>query len=102
MTAQDIKVNRDLENDVLYVLKSCEQDTKAVTNLIINPNITMRLNRQKKQIVGFTIHSFSTTCAEWNDLKPYQLMEEFDRILQVLNDPAARELTKTASGAVPA
>ena len=102
MTAQEIKVNRDLENDVLYVLKSCEQDTKAVTNLIINPNITMRINRQKKQIVGFTIHSFSTTCAEWNDLKPYQLMEEFNRVLQMLNNPAALELTKTASEAVPA
>src|SRR3990167_279153 len=102
MTGQDIRINRGMENDVIYVLKRCEQDTKSITNIIVSPNITMRNNRQTRKIVGFILHAFSTTCAEWKDLKPYELMEEFDRVLQVLNDPSARELTKTASGAVPA
>jgi hypothetical protein len=97
MTAQEIRINRDVDHDILYVLKA-STDPKTTTNVIVNANITLRLNKAK-EIVGFIIDEFSVTCAEWKEHDDYHLMEEFDQILKVLNDKCARMLTSQATPA---
>ena len=101
MTAQNIKISRDLGNDVLYVLKN-SIDTKLVTNIIINETTTLRLIKGTNEIVGFTIDEFSKICPEWKDQADYALMEYFDEILAVVNDSCKRRLTQAASSAFSA
>ena len=97
MTAQEIRINRDADHDILYVLKM-GTDPKTTTNVIVNANITLRLNRAK-EIVGYIIDEFSVVCADWKDYNEYHLMEEFDQILKVLNDKCARTLTSQSTPA---
>lgn len=97
MTAQEIRISRDVDHDILYVLKM-GTDPKTTTNVIVNANITLRLNKAK-EIAGFIIDEFSVTCAEWKDYNEYHLMEEFEQILKVLNDKCARTLTSQSTPA---
>ncbi|GEM_PF-1468831 len=97
MTAQEIRINRDVDHDILYVLKM-GADPKTTTNVIVNANVTLRLNKTK-EIVGFIIDEFSVVCADWKGYDEYHVMEEFDRILNVLNDKCARTLTSQATPA---
>ncbi len=100
MTAQEIRINRDSDHDILYVIKTSAAD-KPTTNIPINSDIVMRVDRNR-EVVGFIIDDFSVVCSDWKDLKPYELMEEFNRILKVLNEKTARELTQAASQAAAA
>jgi len=95
MTAQEIRINRDTDHDILYVIKDSAAD-KPTTNIPINADIVMRVDRNR-EIVGFIIDDFSMVCPAWKELTPYELMEEFDRIIKVLNEKTARELTQAAS-----
>lgn len=99
MTAPEIKISRDRENDVLYVIKNFV-DTKKVSNLVVNADFTMRLIKETKEVVGFTIDEFSKFCPEWVEKSDYELMEKFDEILDVVNDNCQRRLTHFASEAV--
>ena len=101
MTAQDMKVSRDMENDVLYALKN-GVDPKIVSNIPLSADLTLRVLKDTHEVVGFTIDEFSKVCPEWKERKDYELMEEFDDILNVVNDACKRRLTKAASQAVPA
>ena len=100
MTAQEIKINRDYDHDILYVIKSSAAN-KPTTNIPVNADIVLRVDRNH-EVVGFIIDDFSIVCSEWKALKPYALMEEFDCILKVLNEKTARELTQAASPAAAA
>lgn len=95
MTAQEIRINRDLDHDILYVLKM-SADPKTTTNIPVNADITLRLNKSK-EVVGFIIDDFSVVCSEWKEYNEYRLMEEFEQILKVLNDKCARTLTSKAT-----
>ena len=97
MTAQETRISRDLDHDILYVLKM-GTDPKTTTNVLVNANITLRLNKDK-ELVGFVIDDFSVVCSDWKDYDAYHLMEEFDRILNVLNDKCARTLTSQSTPA---
>lgn len=96
MTAQDVKISRDMENDVLYVLKN-GVNPKSVTNIPVTADVTLRVIKQTREVVGFTIDEFSKVCPEWKDQQEYQLMEEFDQILDVVNDSCKRKLTQAAT-----
>ena len=85
-----------MENDVLYVLKN-GVNSKTVTNIPINSEITIRVVKSTQEVVGFTIDEFSKVCPEWKERKDWQLMEEFDEILDVVNDNCKRRLTQSAS-----
>ncbi len=97
MTAQEIKISRDYDNDVLHVLKN-GIDSRVVTNTIISEYITIRFLLETREVVGFTIDEFSKVCPEWKDQKEYELMEDFDEILHVVNDNCKRKLAQAASG----
>jgi len=96
MTASNIQISRDYENDVLHVLKA-DVDLKSVTNKIVSENLVVRFVKEKQEIVGFIIDEFSTVCSEWKDQKEYEMMENFDEILDVLNDSCKRKLTAAAT-----
>ena len=99
MTARDVRISRDYENDVLYVIKN-GVDLSSISNIIISENITVRVIKKTHDVVGFTIDEFSTVCPEWKDQKDYELMEDFDEILDLLNDACKRRLTQAASQVV--
>ena len=86
-----------VQHDILYVMKA-GADPKATTNVIVNSDVTLRLNKNK-EVVGFIIDDFSTVCHDWKDYREYQLMEEFDQIIKVLNDKCARDLTSQSATA---
>lgn len=97
MTTQDMQINRDVEHDILYVMK-IGADPKTTTNVIVSCDITLRRNKVG-EVVGFIIDDFSTICLDWKDYSEYQLMEEFDHIMNVLNDKCARDLTSQSTAA---
>ena len=97
MTAQEIRLNRDREHDILYVLKH-SADPSTTTNVPVNADVVLRISKDR-EIVGFIIDDFSIVCPEWKDSDDYHLMEEFEDILKVLNDKCARNLTQAASQA---
>ena len=99
MTARDVKISRDTDNDVLYALKE-RTDPQGVTNIPISADVTLRIIKATREVVGFTIDEFSKVCPEWKDQPDWQLMEEFDEILDVVNDACKRRLTQAASQAV--
>lgn len=101
MTAQEVRISRDTENDILYVLKN-GINPKTVSNIPLNADLTLRVLKDTHEVVGFTIDEFLKVCPEWKERKDYELMEEFDEILNVLNDACKRRLTQAASQAVTA
>ena len=92
MTTLELRINRDLDNDILYVIKHSASE-RAITNLSVTEDIVLRLDRENKEIVGFIIDDFSKVFPDWKDLSDYHLSEEFIPILKVLNDESAKKLT---------
>ena len=86
MGAKDIDINRDLENDVLYVMKK-DADRSNTINLSMSADILVRLNRSTKEVVGVTIEDFSEVLPQLAGRTDYELKEEFDSILKFLEAP---------------
>mgnify|MGYP001617406617 CR=1 FL=1 len=97
MTTKDMQINRDTEHDILYVIK-IGVDPKTTTNVIVSADVTLRRNKAG-EVVGFIIDDFSKVFSDWNDYNEYELMEEFDHIMNVLNDKCARDLTSQSTPA---
>ena len=57
MVAKDIDINRDLENDVLYVMRK-DADRANTINVSMSADILVRLDRSTKEVVGVTIEDF--------------------------------------------
>ena len=103
MTANEIRISWDKDNDVLHVLK-LGADENSISNIQVDANIVLRVikdsaNKSPKEIVGFIIDDFSVVCPEWKGFDQYHLMEEFDDIIKILNDKCARKLTQAVSEA---
>ena len=102
MTANEIQISLDKDNDVIHVLKF-GVDESSISNIQVDANIVMRVikdsDKSPKEIVGFIIDDFSLVCPEWKDSESYHLMEEFDDIIKILNDNCARKLTQAVSEA---
>lgn len=86
MGAKDIDVNRDLENDVLYVMRK-GADRSSTINVSMSADILVRLDRATKEVVGVTIEDFSEVLPQLANQTDYQLGEEFDSILRFLEAP---------------
>ncbi len=84
MTTKDIIVNRDEENDVLYVIKR-DFEKKNTVNISATSDIVIRLDPNTKKIVGLTIEEFSELFPDLADRKEYNLMEDFDTVIDFLN-----------------
>lgn len=91
MSAKDIIVDRDSDNDVLYVIKE-DVDKATTINISATADIVMRLDRKTRKVVGFTIESFSKVMPDIAHLEDYNLMEIFDGIIEFLE---ASNLVKT-------
>lgn len=83
MSATDIIINRDEDNDVLYVIKK-DFKGKITQNIGTNLDITIRLDYETKKIVGFTIESFSKIFPNLAEQKEYILMEFFESLIESL------------------
>jgi uncharacterized protein YuzE len=90
MSTKDISINRDIDNDILYVIRE-GVDKGKTTNVSINADILLRLDKTGK-VVGLTIEDFSKVLPHLNDCSEYILMENFDFMIEVLN--GASHLTK--------
>ena len=86
MGAKDIDINRDLENDVLYVTRK-DADRSNTINLSMSADILVRLDRSTKEVVGVTIEDFSEVLPQLAGRTDYELSEEFDSILKFLEAP---------------
>ena len=84
MSTGEISVNRDKDNDVLYVIRN-DADKDKTLNHSLTADILLRLDRSTNKIVGLTIEDFSTVLPDLKDLDDYHLMERFDAILEFLN-----------------
>jgi hypothetical protein len=84
MSALDIIVNRDLENDVLYVIKK-EADKTDTINVSANSDTLLRLDRKTRKLVGLTIEDFSRIYPDLKDHKDWILMEHFDHVIDLVN-----------------
>lgn len=83
MSTKDIVINRDLENDVIYIIK--KDINKATTfNHTLTPEILIRLDRKTRKIAGFTIENFSKIMPDFANAKEWELMEAFDGIIEFL------------------
>lgn len=100
MTTLELKINRDLDNDILYVIKHSATG-RSITNLSVTEDIVLRLDRETKEIVGFIIDDFSRVFPDWKDMTDYHLSEEFNTILKVLNDASAKRLTAQVTAVTP-
>jgi len=88
MSTDNISVNRDKENDVVYIIRT-DVDLKNISNYSFNKNILIRVDAKTRKIEGLTIEAFSETFPELDDLDEYHLMESFDRTLGLMNAPHA-------------
>jgi hypothetical protein len=84
MSALDLSINRDLENDVLYVFDNRFDRSKTI-NRHVNSDVVVRVDGDNHQVAGFTITDFSHSMPRLSRLKEYELMEEFDFIISSLN-----------------
>lgn len=85
MSVNDIAINRDRENDVVYILKN-NIDPDDTINFEAKPGVIVRLDKKRKAIVGFVIEDFSENMDKLNDFSDYQLMEFFETTLEILNE----------------
>ena len=83
--AVDIIVNRDKDNDILYVIKRDFEHSQTV-NIHITADVIVRLDRSTHKIVGLTIEDFSLVFTDQKDSDEYHLMEYFDIVFSFLND----------------
>jgi hypothetical protein len=86
MSAGEVLINRDLENDILYVVRQ-KVDLTRVMNYHVTADIILRRDPQTNTIVGLTIDDFSKVLPHLSGLDEYHLMEKFDAILEFLNAP---------------
>jgi hypothetical protein len=85
MTAREINLSRDDENDVLYVTKN-GIDKNSTINLDVDSDITIRFDRFTHEVVGFTITDFGKSVLGFlKNYDDYRLMEEFGFIINSLN-----------------
>ena len=85
MSVNDIAINRDRENDVVYILKNNINPDDTI-NFEAKPGVIVRLDKKRKAIVGFVIEDFSENMDKLNDFSDYQLMEFFETTLEILNE----------------
>ena len=83
MSTKDIIIDRDLGNDILYVIKE-GVDKEKTKNFSINSDILLRLD-SKNKVVGLTIEDFSKVWPHFSDSPDYKLMEYFDLMIEALN-----------------
>lgn len=86
MSPHNISVNRDFENDVLYVVRT-DIDLAKIANRSYDSSILLRIDVSTRKIVGLTIEEFTKVFSELKDLDEYHLMETFDRIIGLMNAP---------------
>ena len=86
MSANDIVIIKDKENDVLYVIKR-EFKGKTTVNTSMTPDITIRSDYETNKVVGFTIEEFSKVLPDFVNYEEYALMERFDGIIDFWNAP---------------
>jgi len=86
MGAKDIDITRDLENDVLYVMRK-DADRSNTINISMSADILVRLDRSTKEVVGVTIEDFSAVLPRLAGRTDYELSEKFDSILRFLEAP---------------
>jgi len=84
MSANDILVNRDVENDILYVIKRGYEKSRT-RNILVNADVTLRIDIVNNQVVGLTIEDFSIVFPDFKDHPEYILMEHFEKIIELLN-----------------
>ena len=84
MTTRDIVVNKDSENDIVYVYKD-GFDISKTTNFAATSDIILRLDRSTGKLVGLTIEDFSNVLPDLKEQPEYILMEKFDSIIEFLN-----------------
>ena len=84
MSTGDVSVNRDKDNDILYVIRN-DADKDKTLNHALTADILLRLDRSTKKIVGLTVEDFSTVLPDLKDMSDYLLMEKFDAIIEFLN-----------------
>lgn len=86
MGTNQIHINRDIDNDVLYVTK--EGIDKARTmNVSMSADILVRLSPSDHRIMGLTIEDFSKVMPHLAHLSDYHLKEKFDGIIDFLEAP---------------
>jgi len=84
MSAKDIIINRDVENDILSAIKS-GYERKKTRNILVNSDLTLRIDLANNQIVGIIIEDFSEFLPDLKNQPDYILMEHFDMIINLLN-----------------
>ena len=84
MTATNININRDYENDILYVMKE-GVDRKTTINIGATADVLLRLDPEEHKLVGLTIEDFSEIFPDLKDQTDYILMEHFDNLIELLN-----------------
>ena len=84
MSTNDISINRDVENDVLYVFDE-SFDRNNTLNVSLSEDILLRFDPSTKKVAGLTIEAFSKVMPHFMDYSDYQLMEKFDAVLEFLN-----------------
>jgi len=83
MSVNDISVEIDRENDVVYIIRK-DADSVNTRNVSVDADTLFRFD-DKEKIVGITIERFSEVFPDLKDCKEYPLMEIFERILDYLN-----------------
>lgn len=84
MGTSEISINKDSDNDVLYVFDNRFERSKT-TNIHVNSDIVVRITGDHK-VVGLTITDFSKSKLSFlKDFNDYKLMECFDVILNSLD-----------------
>lgn len=85
MSTKDIIINRDLENDILYVIKEGVDKANTI-NISHNADILLRIDPATRKVIGLTVENFSRVSPHLNDDSDYALMEKFDTIIDSIND----------------
>ena len=85
MGATDIVLDFDRENDILYVARA-GTDKKTVKNIEREYWFVIKQDAITGKVVGFIIHDLSKRMPKFASLQDFELMEEFDRIIDFVND----------------
>ena len=85
MSANDIEIEFNKENDIIHVLKK-KTNLKKVVNVEVRAGLVFKIHADSKEVVGFILHHVSHKAPRFLLLSHYELMEEFDDRLKLLND----------------
>jgi len=80
-----VDINRDKENNILYVLRK-NVDPNKTKNMEVNEDVVFRIDTQSGDIAGLIIENFSENFSKFKNLSDYELSEKFDLFLEMLND----------------